>query len=835
MQQAGRRSASGAGPSKSRDAAAVAEPQAPPAGEAEPASQGNMAHPDWLRAYQAGEMDANDAIEFEQAVRSGELAVPQGFQLRYTQEGPLDLVKRAGSAIAEAVTGSERQTDATRAGSDIVMSPEWRRIQNRQGRQTAAPVQGIGDVPGAVARSVYEATLAPVIEPARAALREASSPEEQIKMIQDLDPRIQIVRDEKGNLGYTSPENGQFYTIQPGLNVTDVPRIASNIGIFAPSGGVTGLARAAGGAALTQGLQEAEQAASGGEFNPGEIGLAAAGGALGELGGRAIQGLRGMRKPVADAAGEVIEQGVKAAPEVLPGPELGKLVTAADGGDAAARRQLAQMANVDAEAAKAAADLGLDVPFDVLAQNQQIAEIGAALRSKQAGEAAGQFAQIERQLGQKADEALQEMGALFVEGRPQPASVSERVLGAMQGAIAEIKGQASALYKQVDNAVPGGTRVPMDNVRDLLEKRVAEYGGDVASLSAAEQRLLKMVERNAGNAAEGAATYRALVDEKAAVQRALRNEMAQGAYGGADRRLLGQLETALKNDQLAAAEAIGGKAAADALKTANRMTFKQKAMEARAMQAFGKGLDGDLAPLMKRALAGAAKGENKALRQMMKVVPEEYRREAAATALASIGRKPDGAFSAQLFQKNYAGLRANPEAYSIFAKEVGPEGDKLLQALYAVSNRISKAAQATPRTGKALDELGALEGIMGKVVESGLAQKAATGAGAAVGAAVAGPGGASAGAALADNIVTALANRPKRVIEAAANLMRDPAMVDLALAGGAPSEETIKRVARSQALREFLRAAKMPRTPSDAEAWVWGAVRGVRAGEQDGR
>lgn len=794
---------------------------APPAGE----SDGNMAHPDWLRAYQAGEMAADDAIEFEQAVRSGELSVPADFQLRYTKEGPLDVVKQVGSGIKEAVTGEKRQTATTREASDILLSPEWAEIQ--KGIKGAGP--DVGTVKG-VAKDIYASTLGPLVEPVRAGLREAASPAEQVQMIQAANPGLEIQKDEAGNTFFVSPRDQKKYIIQPGWNVTDIPRIAANATVYAPTGAVSGLGKAAAAAAGTQALLETEQMASGGTFNPEEVAIAGAGGALGEGLGRVAQGIKAAR----GAAPEVVEQAAQAAPDVLSGPELGRVVQAANAGDAAARRQIAQMADVDVEAAKAAVELGMDVPIGMLAKNQQIGEINAALRAKMGSEAAGVAANVERELAQKADDALEQMGAAFVEGRPQPAAVSEKALASLQGTIGQLKGEADTLYKQVDAAVPAATRVPMDNVKDLLEKRLAEYGGDAASLSAGEQRLLKLVERQGADAAEGAVTYRALVDEKAAVQRALRSEMAQSAYGSADRRLLGQLETALKNDQLAAVEALGGREAANALKTANRLTFRRKAVEARAMQAFGKDLEGDLAPLMKRAIAGAAKGENKALRQMLKVVPPEMRGEAAATALASIGRKPDGAFSPTVFAKNYAGLRANPEAYAALVKELPPGSDKMLSAVYSLSNRLSKAAQQTPRTGKALDELGALDGIMGKIAESGLAKKGAVGAGAVVGGAVAGPAGAGIGGAVADSLMGMLTQNKGRVLDAAANLMRDPSLVQLAIEQGAGevTESTVKQVARSAALREFLRAVKMPRTPSDAEAWVWGAVRGVRAGEQ---
>jgi len=788
--------------------------------------------PGALAAYSEGRMSPEDAAEMEAAISSGQYRAPAGFTLKPANsvlDRPIgDIVSSAASGLREAVTGAKRQTEVTRKASDITLSPEWRKIQ--QPGLAPAPMN-LAEVPQAIARGAYDATIGPLIEPVRAGMREAASPAEQVQMIQAANPGIEVSRDDAGNTFFVSPTDGKKYVIQPGFNATDLPRIGANILLAAPSGGVAGVRRAALAAAGTQAGLEAEQAASGGTFDPEDVVLAGVGGGSGEVIRRVMQGVRGARSVAPAVTEEAVEKTAQAAPEVLPGPELGRMVQAANAGDEAARRQVAAMADVDVDAAKAAIDLGLEVPIGVLAKNQQIGEINAALRAKMGSEAAGTAATLERDLAAKADEALEELGAVFSEGRVQPAIVSDRVLASLQSTREGIKNQAKDLYQKVDAAVRPNAPVEMANVRDVIAKRIEDYGMDPSKLSAAERRLYEL-------ALDPKTTYQSLLDEKAMVQKAMRNEMAQSPYSSVDRARLGALEAALKNDQLATVEKIGGAALRGELKTANNLTFKQKALESRAMAAFGKDLEGDLAPLMKRALAGAAKGENKALKQMLKIVPEENRREVVATALASIGRKPDGAFSPAVFAKNFPALRSNPEAYSALVKELGPSADKMLSAVYALSNRVAKSTQRTPLTGKALDELGALDGVMGKIAESALLKKAAVGVGAMAGAPV-GSIGAAAGAAFADNLVNVLSSNKGRVIDAAATLMRDPSLVQLAIdqAEGRVSVEAVKAVARSAALREFLRAAKMSRAPSDAETWVWGAVRGgaqgMRAGEQE--
>ena len=795
-----------------RTAAGKTLETAPPAGEGDvpviPAGA--------VEAYANGTMDPADAAELEADVRAGIVALPAGFTLNQ-EKGFLD---KAAGAIKEAVTGSERRTAQTEGASDITMSPQFQALARGPSGPTIEPAaDALGTLKNAGRATLYALGgpigISPVVEALQRMGAETASPREQMAMIAAANPDLKIQTDEKGNQFFVDPASGRRFSELPGLRVTDIPRVVAQGAAFLPAGGVAGVGRAALAGAATQAALEGSQAVQGGEINPLEIGMAA----VGQAAGPALGALRRGGQAAANVAEEVVPVAAGAAAP-MEGQALGALMRDAAAGNKAAQASLAAQAAVDQEAAKAAVDLGIDVPVDILADNKQIRDIAGLVRSKIGSAQRADLDVVEEQVAKKADELLGQFDAAFIEGRPSAGGVSEKVLQGIESARDAAKAQASKLFTQIDNALPPSTPVEMGGVAEVLNKRIAEYGGDVAKLTAQERALYDL-------ATNPKTTYRALMDQKAAIQKSLRNEMAQGPYAGMDRRLLTQLESALKNDQMAAAEAVGGAALKRTLTQANRLTALQKGFEARAVEAFGKDLQGDLAPLMKRAIEGASSDANRNLKRLVRIVPPENRKEVLATALASMtrgsGAMTSQGFSPNAFVKLYPKLRSNREAYGTIAKELGPEADKALSALYALSKKIVEAKGATPRTGQSLQALEALEapGLLGKLLQTTAGKAIAT-----VGA-VKATGGL--GAVGVDMLSQALAKGSGKTLDAAAALMRDPDFARLAISG-AKDATMLRKVSRSERARAFMKAAGLPTKPSDIEAWMTAASQGARSG-----
>lgn len=154
--------------------------------------------------------------------------------------------------------------------------------------------------------------------------------------------------------------------------------------------------------------------------------------------------------------------------------------------------------------------------------------------------------------------------------------------------------------------------------------------------------------------------------------------------------------------------------------------------------------------------------------EAMKTVPPEQRRDLAATALSALGGPQ---FSAADFAKNYAQARAQGGPYAAIIKEVGRPGDEFLTSLFGASKKAKNDALFT--------------GVL---------------------------------MAMGDGTLSGALKSDATLLSKAAAAMRDPSMVRLS--GGRPSRGAIKAAANSRALRDFLRAAKMPSKPVDAEAWL---------------
>jgi len=786
-------------------------------GSGQSAAAGTEAHPDWLAAYSAGQMAADDVEDFEAAVQAGELIVPPSFTLR---PGLLDRAK-------DFVTGDSRRTETTEAASDITMSPEWQEIQSAG---LAGPSGGASDgVLPTIGRGVLtgiDAATGGAAGRVAGVGRMAASPAEQFKMIVENNPGLKVQTDEKGNRFFQS-KSGQMVSEKPGLRWTDAPRIAANFAAFAPAGLAATVPKALAAGAATQAALEAGQATAGGDFDVGEVALA---GGL-QAAGPAIKAVRAARgaAPVVDDAAEatarmaatetaetVTEAGARAPTSKVVSADVIRKATA---GDVDAVRELAEAADVDKGALEALAKIDGDLPVDMLSNNPQIRDFGAWSRQQLASEARAKGEQQVVRTIERLGASLDELGAAS-----SPAVVSEKVLDGLQQSRAEIQGQAKRLYDQVDAALKPASRVDLKATRDVLQKRAAEYGGDAAKLSDPERRLIDL-------ASSPNATYQMLRDEKAVIGEVLRGLNKSSPYASVDRARLARLEGALKLDQLAAAEAAGGTELRQALNRANRLTWQQKEIESRAIKAFGKDLEGDMGAALAGALSSPQKG-GAGLRKMLALVPEPLRREAVATSIASAAA-PNGQFSPSRFVTFYQNLARTPSVRAQVVKELGPEGGRLLDSMYKVSRAIEKGSKRVPPTGQTLQTLEGLRSqtLLQRVLSSGPFKAVAAGIGATGGGAMSGGIGAAAGAGIGATLADNLAKRAgKDVVRAAADLLASDDFMALAAAAskGQPSKETIRKVASSPGWRAYAKAANLPRDPQAAEVWLTAAMQAAR-------
>lgn len=739
-------------------------------------------------------------------------------------------------SVGEMITGTRRATEATRT------LPEWTSMPELNQMSVASFKTALGTL--------------------------LTNPQETVQILQANFPGVQIRQDEKNNYILRSSVDQQEYVIPPGFSVGDIPRAIGGIAAFTPAGRAVTIPGAALAAGATQTAIEASQAATGGEFGLGEVGVTTALGPAGQVvqrtagaAGRGVRRLVGGAPEPTPAPGaavppaggarveptmEAAETVVRAAEEAVTPPpagaapaapgvvaetaeeafeEVGTLTrkAAAGGpGSEAAKAKLADLAQVNPEAKAAADRLGLDLPFDVFADNPQVRAAVGLTRSVAGGEAEAAWVNTVRNAMQQADTVVQQFDAQFVSGAPAPGAVSQRVLDSLKNTRTQLADDAKAIYQQVDQAVPKQSPVQLNSLRQVLDDVVTEVGE--GGLTAQEKRLMQLIE-------SGDATYGRLLREKNLIGQAIAGK--DSPFGNMDAGTLKRLYAALATDQLDNVGTIGGDELRRQLRSANLLTAKNKALENRIVGAFGKEIDGSIGNLMQSAITSAAKGDAKQFNKLMKVVPEDLRKETLATALASVSsskRAAQEGFGFAEFAKTYRGLRANPPVYKEVISILGKDADPVLRDLYEVSKRITDARAQVLTTGKAnqaLVEAMKAEGLVGKVMQTSMAQRA-------VGA-VAAMGGPIGGAVMPD-VVKYMAGANKDAVKAAGKLFASDDFQKLAIEAATKpqvADATVRKAAMSKAFIDFAKTARMPQTLDARVQWLQNAMQAGRQFEQE--
>lgn len=712
-------------------------------------------------------------------------------------------------SIGESITGSRRATPETKG------LPEWTGMPELNQMSVASLKSAIGTL--------------------------LSSPQETVKVLQANFPGLQARQDEKGNFILRSSVNNQEYAIPPGFSVGDIPRALGGLLAFTPAGRAATIPGAIAAGAGTQAAIEASQAATGGQFNLGEVGAAGAMGGAGQVLQRAAQAaLPAVKQAVQRVRGRGAEPAAAAVPAAQPGAvaarieptmqpmqaaagqaealaqavpdqqiaqtaaesfqEVGDLVRKAAGsgpGSSAAKAKLADIAQVNPEARAAAERLGMELPFDVFSDNPQVRAAVGLTRSLAGGEAEAAWINTVRNAITQADDVVQRFDAAFIEGRPAPGATSQRIIDSLNATRTTLANDASAIYKRVDEAIPKTEPVQFPRLTQTLDNVLAEVGEN--GLSAQEKKLYEL-------ATDPNVTYGRLLREKNLIGQALAGK--DSPYGNMAAGDLKRLYGALADDQLTNVAQLGGEPLRQQLRAANLLTAKKKALENRIIGAFGKEADGSVATLMQSAIKSASKGDAGQFNKLMKVVPPELRKETIATALAAVSSSSraaqEGAFGFAEFAKTYRGLRANPPVYRQIVMEMGKESDAVLRDLYEISKRITDARAQVLTTGKAnqaLVESMAAEGLIGKVMQNSMMQRAVTGLAGVI------PGGGFA----APDIVKFMSQSSPDARKAAGKLFVSDEFQKLAIEAATkaePSAATVRRTAMSKAFANFTDSIK---------------------------
>jgi hypothetical protein len=729
--------------------------------------------------------------------------------------------------IAESVTGRARATPETQA------LPEWTGMPELNQMSVASFKSALGSL--------------------------LSNPKETVQILQSNFPQLGVRQDAKGNYILKSSVDQKEYVIPPGFSMGDIPRAVGGLLAFTPAGRATTIVGAAGKAGLTQTGIEATQAATGGEISPTEIAVATATGPLGQVIQRAVPPVvTAVKKGVERVTGRPtpaprvepqMEAGapmgtalapegpavVQAVEEVVTPPtapaveiteeEVGTLVKKASGtgfGSTAARDRLADLAQVNVAAKEAADRLGIQLPADVFSDNPQVRAAAGLTRSVAGGDPEAAWRNTVSQAVDKADDAIKQFDATFVEGAVAPGVVSQKIKDTLTKTRSDLNTAAGKIYNSVDEKVPKTTVVDLPKLRETLDAVKAEVGD--AGMSVAERNLSKMIE--AGNV-----TYGRLKREKQLIGNAI-NKL-ESPYGSMAEADLKRLYAALADDQLTNVGNVGGEILRQELRAANLLYAKERALGKRIVNAFGQDIEGSVANKMRTAITSAAKGDTGEFNRLLKTVPDDLRKETLATALASVTRSARGAekggFGFSEFADLYPKLRANPPVFKTIVDTLGKDSADVLRDLFEVSKRVTEARANVLTTGKANQALlqgMQAESLIGKVMESTLAKGVVTGAAATGGPILAGA---------ASVITSALTQGNKDALKSAGKLFADESFQSLAIEAATKGESaaSLRRAALSPAFSKFADTVGLPKNVDARIQFLQSAIQAGQATQEN--
>ncbi len=777
------------------------------------------------------------------AAPAAEQPAPTGRRIVSFERGPRQEGPGLVAQVKEAFTGAARMTPEIEQLPDIGAMPERNQFS----------------------KAGFKAAFGQIA---------ASSPQELVQVIGANFPDVQARVDAKGNYILRSAIDGKEYAIKPGFQASDIapavgkilPQVAASQ-LVAPAAAAMGLGKAAqlASALMTAGVvqtaTEEVSAMAGGQVEPGEVAKAVAGEALGQGVGAALRGAgalvtrgaRAVKQAVKPAAPQAVVAGVEQAVEAatpaaagaaaataaepaqqfLEPTELANIVRKASRGgigSAEAKQQLVDLARVNPQAKADAEALGLDLPIDVFADNSQLRAAAGLVRSQAGGAEEAAYRETIKNAATRADDLMREFGATFVEGKPAPAEVSDRVLASLTDQSEKLAAQAKPLFNQFDAAVGKETKITLPDLAAELESVTKTVLP--SQLTKAEKGLLALVRKNdKGELVE--IPYNALMREKRAIFDQVEKRIGN-KYKDVDQVQLDRYYDILRKEQLAVAERLGDPDAASALLDANTLWAKKKALDSRVVEGFGEAADNSVAKLMKASIEGAAKGDREAFNKLNKIVgsvPPGLRRETFATALANSARSgakiagmDPNAFGFAEYAKLYQGLRGNPKVYKEIVEALGPGADETLRRLYEVSKRVTDARANVLGTGKAnqayMDQLN-VEGAFSRFADAALRGGAGKVATTALGATVGGPIGAAAAAGLIN-----AAGLRKSGVKAASDLFASEEFKRLLSEAAVrpASDRNIRSLAVSPVFAKFANAVGLPRAIEDRDRWIRDAL-----------
>jgi len=352
--------------------------------------------------------------------------------------------------------------------------------------------------------------------------------------------------------------------------------------------------------------------------------------------------------------------------------------------------QVAEFAQADPKFFEALDELGISSePLAAFAsQNPQFRDIQGALRSVPGSVLDPQARAFMEDTAQAADNLIQKYG-----GTLDKAELSERIKTDSLRAIDDLADVEDDLYKTLREVLPPSSKVDAPKTLEFIESKINELGG-VDRLPKELKSIYKAITSEKGSTLGLLDYYRRSSGQA--------QRKASGPFKNVESGLAKAMYSRLSSDIDNFAELSGVDDAVAISDAAKYQTVQRKQIEDNLKSLYGENLNKALGDTVGAAIKGLEKGRVERFSEVMQSIPPEKRGEAAISYMNDVfkgsGSGQQG-LNATQFRKWYENINRSPRAKSELYKNLPKDSRKAIEALYKVSEGISKSQAQTVKTG----------------------------------------------------------------------------------------------------------------------------------------
>lgn len=306
----------------------------------------------------------------------------------------------------------------------------------------------------------------------------------------------------------------------------------------------------------------------------------------------------------------------------------------------------------------------------------------------------------------------------------------------------------------------------------------------------------------------------------------------QGPFKDVDSGRLKKLYGLLSKDQESVLRGINPKLAED-YAMANKGVVARKAFEDDLKAVYGKNLEKSIVGPLSTSIKKLPQGDVNNFLKLMKAVPEGMRKEVTASGLATAfgATAKNGKLSFNSYARWFEGLSRNKQARNAIFTNLTSSERKSLFDLYRVSKGIGKASKeriTTGRSGIIQKQIQGADNLLRDIYKTGAK------AGIYVGARkVLKPAG-MVGEGLSMGIASILTKGKGNALQTADKLIGSPEFIYLAKNIGTEAQEkAIKRLAKSNKMKMWMKASDKPIETGKIESWIRASIQTTRQLKED--